>query len=125
MYCAQCGSIMDERAACCPFCSTPNPAYRQNVPPPQFGAYNYGPPQFFRDVSPYAPYGMSPENEPAETALVVASAIEPVIGLIAGIACMSRKEKRAGKAYFLAAGISFGVRIMLVILYIFLCILGY
>ena len=119
MYCSNCGSIMDERQSCCPFCGTPNPNYRQNVPPPQYGPYNYGMPQFFRDVSPYSPYNMSPENEPAETALVVFSAIEPIIGLIAGIASLSRHEKRAGRAYLLAAGISFGVRLLLLLMYIF------
>ena len=62
---------------------------------------------------------MSPENEPAETALLVFSAIEPIIGLIAGITSLSRHEKRAGRAYLLAAGISFGVRVLLLLMYIF------
>lgn len=123
MYCSNCGSIMDERQAFCPFCSTPNPNYRQNVPPPQYGPYNYGPPQFYRDVSPYSPYNVNPENEPAETPLLVFSAIEPIIGLNAGIASLSRHEKRAGRAYLLAAGISFGVRVLIVIMYVVFSVL--
>ena len=119
MYCTNCGSVMDDRQDRCPFCAAPNPNYRQNVPPPQYGPYNYGPPQFYRDVSPYSPYNIDPANEPAETALLVFSAIEPIIGLIAGISSLSRHEKRAGRAYLLAAGISFGVRILILLMYIF------
>lgn len=116
MYCTKCGSMIDDRQPFCPFCKTPNPAVQPNtqfhgqVPPPYF--YNNVPPYYF-----------DPSVQPPEVALVVLSAIIPIAGLIIGCICLGNNEKRAGRAYLLAAGISFGAGLLLSLLCAFIPLL--
>ena len=111
MNCTKCGSMFDERQPCCPFCKAPNPAvqprtqFHGQVPPPYF--YNNVPPYYF-----------DPSVQPPETALVVLSAIIPIAGLIIGCICLGNNEKRAGRAYLIAAAISFGLSLLLCLLFV-------
>lgn len=114
MYCSNCGMNFGDREERCPFCATPTPNfngsnYSGQYPPPFFDP-NLQQPFFFRD----------PSNVPAETGLVVLSVLIPLAGLILGCISFSKGEKRAGRAYLLAAGISYAARIFLIFAYVFM-----
>ncbi len=113
MYCSNCGSMMDDRQQACPFCRAPNPKIYSG---PQF--HGVVPPPYCSNNVP--PYYYDRENAPAETGLVVVSAIIPLAGLIIGCICLGNNEKRAGRTYLLAAGISFGAYILLA--FVFMCL---
>lgn len=113
MYCTNCGSMMDDRLQACPCCKAPNP----NM---------YGSPQFHGQVPPPYFYNNIPsyyydrENAPAETGLIVLSALIPLAGLIIGCICLGNNEKRAGRTYLLAAGIRFGAALLIAFMFAFL-----
>ncbi len=113
MYCSNCGSMMDERQQFCPFCKAPNPVMRQK---PQFHGQVPPPPYFYNNIPQYY---FDPANQPPEIALVVISALIPLVGLIIGCICLSNNEKRAGRAYLIAAGVRFGVTLLLVLISIY------
>lgn len=117
----------------CQFCGTPDPAYmrryglyppqggyqppRMNYPPPPQGSYppppqqgSYPPPYMYRR-QPF-----DPANEPPDVGIVILSVLIPLAGFIYGAASLSGGEKRAGKAYLLAAGLSLGVSLLLVLI---------
>lgn len=100
----------------CQFCGTPDPAYmrRYGLYPPQGGyqppRMNYPPPYMYRR-QPF-----DPANEPPEVGIIIFSVLIPLAGFIYGIASLSGGEKRAGKAYLLAAGLSLGVSLLLVLI---------
>ncbi|MBR3666966.1 MAG: hypothetical protein IKN66_07420 [Ruminococcus sp.] len=133
MKCETCGSELSGMMPTCPFCGTPDPAYmrryglyppqggyqppRMNYPPPPQGSYppppqqgSYPPPYMYRR-QPF-----DPANEPPEVGIIVFSVLIPLAGFIYGIASLSGGEKRAGKAYLLAAGLSLGVSLLLVLI---------
>ena len=134
MKCETCGSELSGMQPQCPFCGTPDPVfarrYRQYPPPPprnnmpqnQYQQNMYPPPQ---NTYP-PPQNMTPppfmfggrsfdsSNDPAEGALILLSILCPLVGLIFGIKCLSDGEKRAGKAYLIAACVSFGLYILIV-----------
>jgi hypothetical protein len=96
------------------FVPPPNMYQRQNVCPPP----NMYPP-------PYANNGrsFSAKDEPAETGIIILAVITPLIGLIYGIISISNGEKRAGRTYLIAAGISFGFCLLLLIVIIAMAVL--
>ena len=131
MKCETCGSELSGMMPTCQFCGTPNPAYmrryglyppqggyqppRMNYPPPPQGSYpppqmNYPPPYMYRR-QPF-----DPANEPPEVGIIIFSVLIPLAGFIYGAASLSGGEKRAGKAYLLAAGLSLGVSLLLVLI---------
>ncbi len=131
MKCETCGSELSGMMPTCQFCGTPDPAYmrryglyppqggyqppRMNYPPPPQGSYpppqmNYPPPYMYRR-KPY-----DPANEPPEVGIIIFSVLIPLAGFIYGAASLSGGEKRAGKAYLLAAGLSLGVSLLLVLI---------
>lgn len=133
MKCETCGSELSGMMPTCPFCGTPDPAYmrryglyppqggyqppRMNYPPPPQGSYppppqqgSYPPPYMYRR-QPF-----DPANEPPEVGIIIFSVLIPLAGFIYGIASLSGGEKRAGKAYLLAAGLSLGVSLLLVLI---------
>lgn len=116
MYCTKCGSMINDGQPCCPFCKTPNPAVQ---PKTQFHG-QVPPPYFYNNIAPYYP---DPYSVPPETALVVLSVIIPIAGLIIGLICLGNNEKRAGRAYLIAAGISTGVRLLLCLLFVLIPLL--
>ena len=108
----------------CQFCGTPDPAYmrRYGLYPPVQGNYqprgmdyppqgSYPPPPYMYRRQPF-----DPANEPPEVGIIIFSVLIPLAGLIYGVASLSGGEKRAGKAYLLAAGLSLGVSLLLVII---------
>ena len=105
--------MMDERQQFCPFCKAPNPVMRQK---PQFHGQVPPPPYFYNNIPQYY---FDPANQPPEIALVVISALIPLVGLIIGCICLSNNEKRAGRAYLIAAGVRFGVTLLLVLISIY------
>jgi hypothetical protein len=109
--------MMDERQQFCPFCKAPNPAMQQR---PQFHGQVPPPPYFYNNMPRYY---FDPAEQPPETALVVLSAIIPIAGLIIGCICLGNHENRAGKAYLLAAGISFGVGLLISFMFAFMPLL--
>ena len=131
MKCETCGSELSGMMPTCQFCGTPDPAYmrryglyppqggyqppRMNYPPPPQGSYpppqmNYPPPYMYRR-QPF-----DPANEPPEVGIIIFSVLIPLAGFIYGAASLSGGEKRAGKAYLLAAGLSLGVSLLLVLI---------
>lgn len=131
MKCDTCGSELSGMMPTCPFCGTPDPVYmrrfRQYPPaqgnyPQPGGSYppppqrNYPPPNMNQPPyrSGWHPY--DPANEAPEVMLVILAVFVPLIGIIYGSVCLGNGEKRAGKAYLLAAGLSLGVSLLLVLI---------
>lgn len=106
--------MMDERQQSCPFCKAPNPAMQQR---PQFHGQVPPPPYFYNNMPQYY---FDPAEQPPEIALVVLSVIIPIAGLIIGCICLSNNEKRAGRAYLIAAGVRFGISLLIVLASIFI-----
>ena len=132
MKCETCGAELSGMMPTCQFCGTPDPAYMRRYglyppvqgnyqprgmdypprgsypPPPQQGSY---PPPYMYRRQPF-----DPANEPPEVGIIIFSVLIPLAGLIYGVASLSGGEKRAGKDYLLAAGLSLGVSLILVLL---------
>ena len=124
MKCETCGSELSGMMPTCQFCGTPDPVYmrRYGLYPPVQGNYqprgmdyppqgSYPPPPYMYRRQPF-----DPANEPPEVGIIIFSVLIPLAGLIYGVASLSGGEKRAGKAYLLAAGLSLGVSLLLVII---------
>ncbi len=124
MKCETCGAELSGMMPTCQFCGTPDPAYmrRYGLYPPVQGNYqprgmdyppqgSYPPPPYMYRRQPF-----DPANEPPEVGIIIFSVLIPLAGLIYGVASLSGGEKRAGKAYLLAAGLSLGVSLLLVII---------
>lgn len=133
MKCDTCGSELSGMMPTCPFCGTPDPVYMRRFRqyPPAQGNYpqpggnyppppqrNYPPPNIYPPPyrSGWKPYNA--ENEPPEVGLVILAALVPLVGFIYGATCLGSGEKRAGKAYLLAAGISVGAWILLTLFFV-------
>jgi hypothetical protein len=50
--------------------------------------------------------------------LVILAVLVPLVGVIYGSVCLGNGEKRAGKAYLLAAGIAFAAEVLLIVFFI-------
>ena len=124
MKCETCGAELSGMMPTCQFCGTPDPVYmrRYGLYPPVQGNYqprgmdyppqgSYPPPPYMYRRQPF-----DPANEPPEVGIIIFSVLIPLAGLIYGVASLSGGEKRAGKAYLLAAGLSLGVSLLLVII---------
>lgn len=124
MKCETCGAELSGMMPTCQFCGTPDPVYmrRYGLYPPVQGNYqprgmdyppqgSYPPPPYMYRRQPF-----DPANEPPEVGIIIFSVLIPLAGLIYGVASLSGGEKRAGKAYLLAAGLSLGVSLLLVLL---------
>lgn len=114
MKCETCGAELSGMMPTCQFCGTPDPVYmrRYGLYPPVQGNYqprgmdhpprgSYPPPPYMYRRQPF-----DPANEPPEVGIIIFSVLIPLAGLIYGAASLSGGEKRAGKAYLLAAGLS-------------------
>ena len=129
MKCETCGSELSGMQPQCPFCGTPDPVFasryrqypppppRNNMPPNQYQQNMYPPPQQNMTPPPFMFGGRSfdSSNDPAEGVLILLSVLCPLVGIIFGITCISNGEKRAGKAYLIAACVSFGLYLLLVV----------
>ena len=124
MKCETCGAELSGMMPTCQFCGTPDPVYmrRYGLYPPVQGNYqprgmdhpprgSYPPPPYMYRRQPF-----DPANEPPEVGIIIFSVLIPLAGFIYGVASLSGGEKRAGKAYLLAAGLSLGVSLLLVLL---------
>ena len=127
MRCDNCGAEYDDREPRCRFCGNMSPWYAQRcaaAPPqqrfvPPQGMYprqNVCPPPNMYPP-PYANSGLSfsAKDEPAEAGIVILSVIAPLIGFIYGLISISNGEKKAGRTYLLAAGISLGFGLLLIL----------
>ena len=124
MKCETCGAELSGMMPTCQFCGTPDPVYmrRYGLYPPVQGNYqprgmdhpprgSYPPPPYMYRRQPF-----DPANEPPEVGIIIFSVLIPLAGFIYGVASLSGGEKRAGKAYLLAAGLSLGVSLLLVLI---------
>ena len=135
MKCETCGSELSGMMPTCPFCGTPDPVYMRryrqyppsqgsypppggNYPPPPPPQRNYPPPNINQPPyrSGWQPY--DPTNEAPEVMLVILAVLVPLVGVIYGSVCLGNGEKRAGKAYLLAAGISIGAWVLLTLFFV-------
>lgn len=127
MRCENCGAEYDDRQQRCRFCGTVSPWYAQRcaaalpqqafVPPQNmYPRQNVCPPPNMYPP-PYAGSGrsFSAKDEPAEAGIVILSVIAPLIGFIYGLISISNGEKRAGRAYILAAGLSLAGCLLLIL----------
>lgn len=95
MICKKCGSDIADGAYSCPYCNEPQNAYNM---------YN----NVFSD----------PANEKANVGFIILAVFFPIVGIILGCVDISKGKKRAGKAYIIAAVVTWAVS------FLFGCLIG-